>query len=75
VLHGEAVAGEGVGGVFGEDAGEGGELVHGLILVGCRTEGRPRISRIKSNAGEGQDFFLIRADPRSSAVDFAVDLE
>jgi hypothetical protein len=34
VLHGEAVAGEGVGGVLREDLGEGGELVHGVILVG-----------------------------------------
>jgi hypothetical protein len=28
VLHREAVAGEGVGGVGGEDFGEGGDLVH-----------------------------------------------
>jgi hypothetical protein len=28
VFHGEAVAGEGVGGVGGEDFGEGGDLVH-----------------------------------------------
>jgi hypothetical protein len=33
VLHGEGVAGEGVGGVLREDLGEGGQLVHGLILV------------------------------------------
>ena len=30
VFHGEAVAGEGVGGVGGEDLGEGGDLVHEL---------------------------------------------
>jgi len=35
VLHGEAVAGEGVGGVGGEDFGEGGDLgvgVHELMV-------------------------------------------
>jgi len=32
VLHGEAVAGEGVGGVGGEDFGEGGDLVHKLMV-------------------------------------------
>jgi hypothetical protein len=37
VLHGEAVAGEVVGGVGGEDFGEGGDLgvgVHGLMVRG-----------------------------------------
>jgi hypothetical protein len=34
VLHGEAVAGEGVGGVGGEDFGEGGDLVHGAMISG-----------------------------------------
>jgi hypothetical protein len=32
VFHGEAVAGEGVGGVGGEDFGEGGNLVHDLMV-------------------------------------------
>ena len=34
VLHGEAVAGEIVGGVGGEDFGEGGDLVHELMVRG-----------------------------------------
>jgi hypothetical protein len=34
VLHGEAVAGEGVGRIELEDFVERGELVHGLILEG-----------------------------------------
>ena len=33
VFHGEAVAGEGVGGVSGEDLGEGGDLVHELMVA------------------------------------------
>ena len=33
VFHGEAVAGEGVGGVGGEDFGEGGDLVHELMVA------------------------------------------
>jgi hypothetical protein len=33
VLHGETVAGEGVGGVGGEDFGEGGNLVHLLMVA------------------------------------------
>jgi hypothetical protein len=32
VFHGEAVAGEGVGRVGGEDLGEGGDLVHELMV-------------------------------------------
>jgi hypothetical protein len=32
VLHREAVTGEGVGGVHGEDFGEGGDLVHELMV-------------------------------------------
>jgi hypothetical protein len=37
VFHGEAVAGEGVGGVGGEDFGECGDLVHNLMVrcYGC----------------------------------------
>jgi len=35
VLHSQAVAGEGVGGVGGEDFGEGGDLVHDLMVLGC----------------------------------------
>src|SRR5438309_709955 len=35
VFHGEAVAGEGVGGVGGEDFGEGGDLVHDLMVRCC----------------------------------------
>jgi hypothetical protein len=35
VLHGEAVAGEGIGGIEGEDFVERSELVHGSILVGA----------------------------------------
>jgi hypothetical protein len=33
VFHCEAVAGEGVGGVGGEDFGEGGDLVHELMVA------------------------------------------
>jgi hypothetical protein len=47
VFHGEAVAGEGVGGVGGEDFGEGGDLVHDLMVRCCgwgwQVLGRPRI--------------------------------
>jgi hypothetical protein len=32
VLHGEAIAGKGVGWVDGEDFGEGGDLVHDLMV-------------------------------------------
>jgi hypothetical protein len=32
VLHGEAVAGEGIGGVGCEDFSEGGDLVHRLMV-------------------------------------------
>jgi hypothetical protein len=35
VLHGQAVAGEGVGGVGGKDFGEGGDLVHDLMVRCC----------------------------------------
>jgi hypothetical protein len=35
VFHGEAVAGEGVGGVGGEDFREGGDLVHDLMVLRC----------------------------------------
>ena len=35
VFHGEAVAGKGVGGVGGEDFGEGGDLVHDLMVRCC----------------------------------------
>jgi hypothetical protein len=38
VLHGEAVAGEGVGGVGLQNFGEGGDLVHGL-MVRCARRG------------------------------------
>ena len=40
VLHGEAVAGEGVGGVELKDFVEGGELVHRLILRVASTQPR-----------------------------------
>jgi hypothetical protein len=33
VLHGEAIAGEGVGGVGGEDFGEGSDLIHDLMVA------------------------------------------
>jgi len=36
VLDGEAVAGEGVGGVGGEDFGEGGDLIHDLMVASER---------------------------------------
>jgi hypothetical protein len=35
VLHSQAVAGEGVVGVGGEDFGEGGDLVHDLMVRCC----------------------------------------
>jgi hypothetical protein len=39
VLHGEAVAGKGVGRIELEDFVERGEFVHGLILVARRAKG------------------------------------
>jgi hypothetical protein len=36
VLHGEAVAGEGVGGVGGENFGEGSDLIHDLMVASER---------------------------------------
>lgn len=42
VGHGEAVTGEGVGGILLEDLGEGSDLVHGLMVRvargGCKRE-------------------------------------
>jgi hypothetical protein len=48
VLHGEAVAGEGVGGVCGEDFVEGGDLVHELMVRcgGCRWQVSDGLTRI-----------------------------
>jgi hypothetical protein len=37
VLHREAVTGEGVGGVGGENFGEGGNLVHDLMVASAET--------------------------------------
>jgi hypothetical protein len=39
VFHGQAVAGECVGGIELQDFVEGGELVHGLILEGLAGSG------------------------------------
>ena len=36
VLHGETISGKGVGGVGGEDFGEGGNLVHELMVASGR---------------------------------------
>jgi hypothetical protein len=39
ILHRDAITGEGVGGVEGEDFVEGGDLVHLLILVAAESTG------------------------------------
>ena len=68
VLHGEAVAGEGVGGIELEDFVERGELVHRLIVRVVRrlaSSGRPRICadmhRLRAGNGNGvESVVLIR---------------
>jgi hypothetical protein len=71
VFHGEAVAGEGVGGVGGEDFGEGGDLVH-VLMVRCGEVGWQAGGRTTADLHGGTDLGTGNCASVKRVVRFAV---